>query len=259
MQPTRGMISRKLTRWLAGTVLLAALGAAAPASAATAEATTPSAGGTTDAPVPASEEANKPSPSPGVTTNGPVVSLGTAPRADEKAPAPFVGYRALILAEDAASVALFILGDRIERSSNGVGSVLMTAGLFGYALAGPITHFAHDNPVRGTLSLALRVALPLAGAYIGAQTATCSDGDLFCGLDELAKGFVIGAGVASLTDILLIAPYPPSDGVRVPPAAGPAAPPRAMPTTASSSKTVAIAPSLLVLPDRAMVGLGGSF
>lgn len=186
-----------------------------------------------------------------------VTSVLAAPvRADDVA-APATddgGYRQQVLAAGLASVAAFGGGVGVALAtqkdtvlSNG----LLLAGGFGYLLGGPAVHVAHERYGRAVGSLALRFALPIVGAGIGAMLATCSGNELVCGGGEMAAGMAAGVVAASAIDVGFIAAGSWPDR---PAPARPAPAPMPAPGRLSS-----ISPRLVATPELAFVGVGGRF
>jgi hypothetical protein len=114
-----------------------------------------------------------------------------APREAETEPS----YRWQIAVADASSLALlFTVTDR-----GALGGGLL------YLLGGPVIHLAHGEAGRAVGSLGLRVALPIAGAFVGGalwwngQDARCKNGDPdFCSDDEFNVGALYGLGLGFL-------------------------------------------------------------
>jgi hypothetical protein len=114
-----------------------------------------------------------------------------APREAETEPS----YRWQIGVADASSLALlFTVTDRGA----------LAGGLL-YLLGGPIIHAVHGEPGRAVGSLGLRVALPVAGAFVGgalwwnSQDARCKNGDPdYCSDDEFNVGALYGLGLGFL-------------------------------------------------------------
>ncbi len=70
----------------------------------------------------------------------------------------------------------------------------------GYALSGPIVHWANGEGARGMGSLGLRIGLPLAGALIGGSLPSRCDncGGESLGLAPAVPGMLVGAAVGAL-------------------------------------------------------------
>lgn len=107
-------------------------------------------------------------------------------------------YGLQILGVDAAVIA----GASLTKSSE--------VGVGGYLLGGPLVHLAHGHAGRALGSAALRAGLPLGGALIGSAIgeSRCdseTDPELFCGLGEVAAGFIVGVATASIVDAAVLA------------------------------------------------------
>jgi hypothetical protein len=155
------------------------------------------------------QEAQAPAPPP----PAPVV-IYTAPQAANPAPLPppvlrpaappqpvpltkrnWYGWQTL--ATDGASLALFFAA--VGSQSEGLG----WASLGGYALGGPVVHFAHERIGIGFLSFALRIGIPTALFY-GAVAASDDKDDWGGALAGLALGF-LGVGAAIAIDSAVLA------------------------------------------------------
>jgi hypothetical protein len=79
-----------------------------------------------------------------------------------QAPPMTVSYRGQILAADAASIGLSVLGPLVTRDES-----LSGIGFAGFFVAAPIVHLAHGRGMAAAKSLGLRVALPFVGAMAG--------------------------------------------------------------------------------------------
>jgi hypothetical protein len=89
-----------------------------------------------------------------------------------------------------------------------------------YLGGGPAIHFVHGQAAEGIEDALLRLGAPVAGALIGAATASCpktGDGSL-CGLDRAAIGFVAGVAAAAIVDAAVLAREPAGSQPRVLPA-----------------------------------------
>jgi len=154
--------------------------------------------------------------------------------------------RLQILMGDVTAVGLFLSGAAFEGKDGQdtqLADGLRYAALGGYLLAGPVVHVQHGHPGRAIVSLFLRAALPVAGAYIGRSSATCT-GDLLCGLGETAAGFVAGTAVASIIDVALLSSASLDASLE---------PERAR------RPSVSLAPEVAVTPRMAFAGVGGRF
>jgi hypothetical protein len=116
-------------------------------------------------------------------------------------------YYAQTLTVDATSIGLFVAGALSEgpngRDSSATGA-LYTAGVLGAAFGSPMVHLLHGHSDRAFYSWGIRSLLGGLGATVGIITASCSDQELFCGLDRLGPGLMIGYGVASLIDASML-------------------------------------------------------
>lgn len=176
-------------------------------------------------------------------------------RSTPPAPPPAETYTLQILAADGISLAVFGIGGAIEGSGHGegadtLGNVLMYGGLGGLWLGGPIVHTAHGHWGLGLASLALRVALPVAGAAIGGAAADCTKDEWLCGLGEAVLGYTIGTAAAITIDAAVLARWS---------AFGRSDPSSAAITPPSRPRAVALAPRLVATPNFTLVGVGGTF
>jgi hypothetical protein len=94
-------------------------------------------------------------------------SSDPSPESAASTPASSGWYGWQILLADTASITLVFAGG--ARSDAAV-----TAGLAGWIGAGPAVHLAHGDVGKGALSLALRLGLPLLGAWAGSRIAGCA-------------------------------------------------------------------------------------
>ncbi len=133
---------------------------------------------------------------PGVTPPG----LAPLQEPAQPRPAPgHEGYRLQTLAADGAA-ALFVVAAVASSNSNGDGDRYGQLALGTYLLGAPIVHAVHGHASRALASLALRVGLPLAGAYVGSALAShgnkCTD---YCDEDSDDElGGVILGGLAGM-------------------------------------------------------------
>jgi hypothetical protein len=72
-----------------------------------------------------------------------------------------------------------------------------------FALASPAVHVAHGHPLRGALSFAMNLGLPLAGGAIGAAAADCHNDEFLCGLSEIGLGIIVGVVAAATVDAMI--------------------------------------------------------
>jgi hypothetical protein len=128
----------------------------------------------------------------------PCADGGDAPCDDKPEQSHWYGWQTL--AVDGTSLALIFAG------AGARADVVAGIGGFGAVLGAPVVHFVHDRVGAGFGSLGLRVALPLAGAAIGASAANC-DGhhEMFCGIGEAGVGFIVGAAAAIVIDAAVLA------------------------------------------------------
>jgi|GEM_PF-2895317 len=114
---------------------------------------------------------------------------------------PQLGYSLQILAADVAALSL---GAVIA------GNYAKEAWLLPFATFSPMVHFAHGNPGRGLVSLALHAALPYGGAYgllYGGRSA-CEGMDGTCEGFNFVFGGAFGIAAATLVDTLFLAKAP---------------------------------------------------
>jgi hypothetical protein len=126
----------------------------------------------------------------------------TAPETAKDATAPVMehrwyGWQTLLADGTSASV--------VAAGGAGNSTAVVLAGAASYVLAAPIVHGAHGKGWQAVLSLGLRVGLPVAGFQIGAASASCPNGEFFCGLEEGAIGGLVGVLGASVIDAALLA------------------------------------------------------
>jgi hypothetical protein len=123
---------------------------------------------------------------------------GTAPAGEPETES----YRWQIALVDAGSVTLLLTGK----------SPAVSIAAFSYLLGGPIIHAAHDKAGRMLGSLALRLTLPLAGAFglaaLAAHNSSCTPQDDDCDSGALFGaifGFGLGALAAMVVDTAVMA------------------------------------------------------
>lgn len=110
--------------------------------------------------------------------------------ASEQAEPERESYGWQIAIADVAGTVLLLESDHSRGSAN--------AGLGVYALGGPIIHLAHDQSGRALASLALRIGLPLASAWVWGH---CSSSDDDCDNEgTVAIGVILGAVTAMVID-----------------------------------------------------------
>ena len=108
-------------------------------------------------------------------------------------------YGLEILAADGVGLAIMIAGGLAESEH------VATAGVLALGLGPAAVHASHDNPGRAFGSVALRVALVGGGAMLGAASASCYEGEWFCGLGETMVGALLGYGSAVIIDAAFVA------------------------------------------------------
>ncbi|HYJ08047.1 MAG TPA: hypothetical protein VEX18_03540 [Polyangiaceae bacterium] len=110
------------------------------------------------------------------------------------------------LTADGASMLLLLAGAvAAENDTVGdSGDTMVTMGLIGYEFAPGIVHFAHGNPGRGFASFGMRLGMPIAGAFLGAATASGCDG-FECEVSGAALGLLLGMGGAMAIDAAVFA------------------------------------------------------
>ena len=124
-----------------------------------------------------------------------LVAPSLAPARAHGDPPPRV---AIVAADATADVAL---GVGVGLESPG----LIVAGITGYALAAPVLHAAHGDPVGGGVSLGLRVGMPLVlGLGSGVISARHARGKSTRPGWVLLTGAAIGAVGAQLIDALVL-------------------------------------------------------
>jgi hypothetical protein len=97
------------------------------------------------------------------------------------------GYQ--IMLSDALSVALLFTG-----------APGAWGGLASYAAAPPIIHVVNGQYGLAVASPLLRLALPVAGAFIGAKMESCTPNEFLCGLGGAVVGLGVGALAAMIVD-----------------------------------------------------------
>jgi hypothetical protein len=125
-----------------------------------------------------------------------------------------------------------------------IGAVFVepTVGLVGYLFGAPIVHAAHGHAGKPFASLALRVGMPIAGAFLGCAAAAGSgnSGGYAC-LGGAALGLLVGAGGAIAIDASVIAREDASE------------------RSAKRTPSVGVMPSIALTPQRARIGFAGWF
>jgi hypothetical protein len=127
---------------------------------------------------------------PGVTPVQPLAQPAqpTAPSDD----APVESYRWQTAAADGVTAMLFVGAFSSSRSQD-QGTFTRIA-LLNYGLTVPVIHAMHGRAGTAVSSLALRIALPLAGMVLGGGGGDDDEGT------TLVAGFLLGAGIAALID-----------------------------------------------------------
>lgn len=77
--------------------------------------------------------------------------------------------------------------------------------LSGYVLGGPLVHLSMGDSTKAMASLGMRLALPIAGGFIGGNLQDCSDGDSLCGVAGVILGGLMGIGTALVVDWFVLA------------------------------------------------------
>ena len=181
-----------------------------------------------------------------------LLAAAASARAESKPAAD--NYAWQVAATDAtligAAFAGFSLAGKDASLNHAASNTLMTVGGIGYFVGAPIVHIVNKRYGRAGVSAAIRAGLPMAFGVFAAQFATCDSKTLFCGMDEFAAGFAVGAVAAAVVDSTLIAPWSSRSTAEPEPpvAAAPRAPAR-----------LSISPRVVATPDIAMVGVGGRF
>jgi hypothetical protein len=172
-------------------------------------------------------------------------------RAESKPAADNYGWQ--VAATDATLLGAAFTGFSLEGRDASIDYVasntLMAVGGIGYFVGAPIVHLAHKRYGRAGVSIAIRTGLPMALGAFAAQFATCSPQALFCGMDEFATGFAVGAVAAAVVDSTLIAPWSSKSAVEPEPVAG----------VSRAPARPSISPRLVATPGLAMLGIGGQF
>jgi hypothetical protein len=167
----------------------------------------------------------------------PVESLGTPP--PPAAPEHVTRYGWQTAAADGLSFMVILAG--AGAGSQGVAA----AGLVGYVTAAPLVHLGHGN-VGSTLgSLGLRVAMPATAAFLSELIAHAGSSNEQVLGTSAALGLMAGMAGASVIDAVVLAKAKEQPG---PSGHAPQGSPR-----------VTVAPSITALPNRADVGVRGTF
>jgi hypothetical protein len=121
--------------------------------------------------------------------------------APSQPPAESRWYGWQTLALDGGALALVVFGLNQDAENEEIAYL----GLLAYVFGGPGVHLAHERPGAMLGSFGMRVGAPLLGAGIGAASADCSARGDFCGVGEVAAGFLLGAGAAIAIDAAVLA------------------------------------------------------
>lgn len=101
-----------------------------------------------------------------------------------------------LLISDTASLVTAVVALEGRDSRIGLGIAGAT-----YAFGPAAVHLLHGNPARAMGSVALRVGLPLLGAYLMDGTSDCGPGSrIGCGYGDAIAGFMLGASAAIAID-----------------------------------------------------------
>ncbi len=122
---------------------------------------------------------------------------------------PDASYGADIVLAD-VSVVAFGTALFVTTKNSTHNSILLVDAL-AWSLVSPVVHAAHGRPGWGAASLLLHVGLPVAGAFVGAKTASCpairedSDPDPLCGIVNVFVGAGLGLISATILDAAILA------------------------------------------------------
>jgi len=140
---------------------------------------------------------------------------------DEPAPVPERWYGWQTLVPDATAMSLAALTLATEEDT-----ALWELGIGTFALGGPIVHAIHDRPLLALGDFALRVGVPFAGLFIGAQIDAMQPMECFedgpldntCEMSQTAgiTGGVLGAVLVATLDATVFS-YEPIKPERRPP------------------------------------------
>jgi hypothetical protein len=168
-------------------------------------------------------------------------------------PQPPETYTLHILGADALSIGVLVASGYIDSASSNddFANGLSFVGIGGLALGGPIVHAVHGNWGRGAISLGMRVVLPVLGASIGASLADCQKDQFLCGLSEIGAGYSIGVATAIAVDAAVLARW---STFQRPAESHAEHRPESHPSAA-----LTLAPRLIATPERAFIGVGGTF
>ena len=110
-------------------------------------------------------------------------------------------YRAQIFLADLVGLSLMGLG----AMSDGETDAIVGTGMVVTALGPMAIHAATGNGQGAVISVLMRPTLMVVGGLIGASTASCYEGEWFCGVGEAAIGGAVGYGTAAVLDALVLA------------------------------------------------------
>jgi hypothetical protein len=182
-----------------------------------------------------------------------LLAVAAPARAESKPAAD--NYTWQVAATDATLISAAFAGFALEGKDASIdylaSNTLMAVGGIGYFVGAPIVHIAHGRYGRAGVSFAIRTGLPMALGAFAAQFKSCSPNEFFCGLDEFATGFAVGAVAAAVVDSTLIATTWSSKSTAEP------EPPVAVAPRAPAH--LSISPRLVATQDIAMLGVGGQF
>lgn len=120
---------------------------------------------------------------------------------ETEAPQPprrYLDYRLYLLASDGAALALVVGGLAMHNEAS---AIVALTGVGTYALAAPMVHVAHEQPMRALGSLGMRIGFPVAGAALGVGivAAACDPSESGWGCLAAAAGL---GGVGFFTGVL---------------------------------------------------------
>jgi hypothetical protein len=172
------------------------------------------------------------------------------------APAPSSYRWQLAIADGVAAVSLSTAYEMIDHRAGSGTKAVLALGLGTYLIGGPAIHAAHGQYGRAGLSLVMRSLLPYLGAEIGSSYRPAGLPNDEESHQGLVTGAVVGAVLASLTDVFVVVPSP---SAAMPLPAGNPNAVRASGILPAARTAFTLAPSVLVSRDRAMMRLAGSF
>lgn len=128
-----------------------------------------------------------------------VVLLSSAAALADEPPPEHRWYGSRVIIADALSTSVAVAGVMMRSE------VVAKVGVAGYLVAPPLIHAAHENGLEAVGSLAIRAALPIAGARVGLEMCNTGDGSTDDCTGHVMLGLVAGAGVAMILDAALLA------------------------------------------------------